>query len=157
MGTWLHHVRLGYNYRLDEMSSALARVQFSRLDELLRKRERVAGWYTERLSRVAAVETPHTASTTTRMSWFVYVIRTRQASDRDRVVECLRADGIPSRPYFSPIHLQPFYRDRFGYAPGMYPACEDWGARALAVPFSSVMTEDQVDSVCRALTRALGS
>lgn len=157
MGTWLHHVRLGYNYRLDEMSCALAAVQFSRLDELLEKRARVAGWYTERLANVAAIETPRVASTTTRMSWFVYVIRTRRPQDRDLLVEQLKAEGIPSRPYFSPIHLQPFYRDRFGYEPGMYPTTEDWGARALALPFSSVMTSEQVDVVCRAVTRALGA
>jgi dTDP-4-amino-4,6-dideoxygalactose transaminase len=157
MGTGPHHVRLGYNYRLDEMSSALAGVQFNRMDELLDKRDRVAGWYNERLSGVAAIELPRIAAATTRMSWFVYVIRTCRASDRDRLVERLRADGIPSRPYFLPIHLQPFYRDRFGYAPGMYSTCEDWGSRALALPFSGVMTEDQVDIVCDALMRALGA
>jgi dTDP-4-amino-4,6-dideoxygalactose transaminase len=154
-GGWLHHVRLGYNYRLDEMSAALALVQFDRLEELLRKRARVAGWYAERLQDVAALELPHLASTTTRMSWFVYVLRTRRPDDRDRVVERLRVDGIPSRPYFSPIHLQPFYRAQFGYAAGTFAACEDWGARAIAVPFSSVMTVDQVDVVCNSLRRAL--
>lgn len=156
MGIWLQHDRLGYNYRLDEMSSALALVQFSRLGELLQKRDQVARWYTERLANIDAIETPHIASTTSRMSWFDYVLRMRRVADRDRVGDRLRAERIPSRPHFSPIHLQPFYRERFGYAPGMYPMCEDWGARALAMPFSSVMTVEQVDIVCRALTRALG-
>jgi dTDP-4-amino-4,6-dideoxygalactose transaminase len=85
----------------------------------------------------------------------VYVLRTRHPDDRDRVVERLRADGIPSRPYFSPIHLQPFYRAQFGYAEGAFRTCEDWGARAVAVPFSSVMTVEQVDIVCRSLRRTL--
>ncbi|MDR1990054.1 MAG: DegT/DnrJ/EryC1/StrS family aminotransferase [Acidobacteriaceae bacterium] len=154
-GGWLHHVRLGFNYRMDEMSAALALVQFDRLEELLQKRARVAEWYTERLRDVAALELPYTAATTTRMSWFVYVVRTRRAADRDRVVAHLRRDGIPSRPYFSPIHLQPFYQAQFGYAEGTFAACEDWGARAIAVPFSSVMTVEQVEIVCRSLRRAL--
>jgi len=157
MGIWLRHDRLGYNYRLDEMSAALALVQFSRLDELLQKRDQVARWYTERLAGIDAIETPHIAPTTSRMSWFDYVLRMRRVADRDRVGDRLRAECIPSRPHFSPIHLQPFYRERFGYEPGMYPMCEDWGARALAMPFSSVMTVEQVDIVCRALTRALGA
>ncbi len=155
-GGWLHHVRLGYNYRMDEMSAALGLVQVGRLDEILAKRAQVARWYTERLADVEAIEVPQVAASTSRMSWFVYVIRTRRAADRNRVVEQLRAEGIPSRPYFSPIHLQPFYRERFGYAEGAYPVCEDWGARAIAVPFSGVMTPDQVDIVCGALRRALG-
>ncbi|MFN7918092.1 MAG: DegT/DnrJ/EryC1/StrS family aminotransferase [Vicinamibacterales bacterium] len=154
-GAWLHHVRLGYNYRLDEMSAALALVQFDRLHELLEKRARVAAWYTERLADVAALELPHVAPTTTRMSWFVYVLRTRRAADRDRLVARLREDGIPSRPYFSPIHLQPFYRTQFGYTEGAFPVCEDWGSRALAVPFSSVMSAEQVDVVCDSVRRAL--
>lgn len=154
-GGWLHHVRLGFNYRLDEMRAALGLVQFSRLDELLEKRARVAQWYTERLASVPALELPQVVASTTRMSWFVYVVRTRRAEDRDRVVAHLKADGIPSRPYFSPIHLQPFYSAQFGYRDGDFPVCEDWGARAIAVPFSSVMTVEQVDAVCGSLKRAL--
>ena len=156
VGADAEHVRLGYSYRLDEMSAALARVQFSRLDELLRKRDRVVSWYAERLGGLEAIEIPRVASFTSRMSWFVYVLRARRARDRDRIVDRLMSAGIPSRRYFTPIHLQPYYRDRFGYEPGLYPTSEDWGARALAVPFSSVMTVEQVDGVCRALERAVG-
>jgi dTDP-4-amino-4,6-dideoxygalactose transaminase len=56
--------------------------------------------------------------------------------------------GVPTRPYFTPIHLQPFYRERFGCSPGDLPVTEDLAARSLALPFSSVMTEEQVDYVC---------
>ena len=56
--TWLQHTYLGYNYRLDEMSAALGVVQMSRLDELLNKRDRVAGWYAERLGEIPGVEPP---------------------------------------------------------------------------------------------------
>ena len=57
----------------------------------------------------------------------------------------LAGQGIPSRPYFTPIHLQPFYRETFGYAPGDFPVTEYLGDVSLALPFSSVMTEDQVE------------
>jgi perosamine synthetase len=66
-------------------------------------------------------------------------------------VNRLKDKGIPSRPYFTPIHLQPFYRERFGWGPGDLPVTEDLGDRSLALPFSSVMTEAQVDAVCEAL------
>jgi len=72
-------------------------------------------------------------------------------------MKALAGRGIPTRPYFVPIHLQPFYRSRFGYAPGDFPQTEAWGASAMALPFSGVMTEDQVDRVCtevRAVLRA---
>ncbi|MFQ5616668.1 MAG: DegT/DnrJ/EryC1/StrS family aminotransferase, partial [Anaerolineales bacterium] len=103
--TWLQHTHLGYNYRLDEMSAALGKVQMSRLDELLAKREQTAAWYKERLSEIPGVETLQILPHTTRMSWFVYVVRFKEGKDRDAVSWALKARGIPNRPYFIPIHL----------------------------------------------------
>ncbi|MFW6115946.1 MAG: DegT/DnrJ/EryC1/StrS family aminotransferase, partial [Chloroflexota bacterium] len=153
--TWLNHVRLGYNYRMDEMSAALGLSQIERIDDLLAQRTQVTRWYDQRLADVEGVETPYVAPATTRMSWFVYVIRITAKVGRDRVMEVLREQGIPSRPYFTPIHLQPFYVDRFGYREGDFPVTEEAGNKCLALPFSSVMTEEQVDVVCDALRAAL--
>ena len=153
---WLAHSRLGYNYRLDELSAALGAVQAARLDELLAKRERVAGWYAARLAGLEGVERPAPAPWTTRMSWFVYVVRLAPGHDRDRVIRDLEARGIPARPYFPPIHLQPFYRGRFGLRPGDFPVTEAAGASCLALPFFGTMREEQVDTVCGALAEALG-
>jgi dTDP-4-amino-4,6-dideoxygalactose transaminase len=154
---WLNHTRLGYNYRLDEMSAALGSVQMGRLNELLAKRERVAGWYNERLARLELVETPCIVPTTSKMSWFVYVVRILPPANRDEVMRKLDGMGIPSRPYFTPIHLQPFYQQLFDYRRGDFPVTEYLGDVSLALPFSSVMTEEQVDQVCTALARVLAS
>jgi perosamine synthetase len=149
--TWLDHTYLGYNYRMDELSAALGVVQMQRLPELLANRQRVAGWYRERLVEIAGVEAPHLAPTTSAASWFVYVIRLKPRIDRAAAAARLEALGIPVRPYFLPIHLQPYMVERFGYRPGDFPVTEDLGARGLALPFSGKMSEDQVDQVCRAL------
>jgi dTDP-4-amino-4,6-dideoxygalactose transaminase len=126
-----------------------------RLDELLKKRDRVANWYNERLSEIPAVETPIVDPNTTRMSWFVYVIRFNAAVDREALVKRLEARGIPARPYFAPIHMQPYMVERFGYRTGDFPVTDDLGRRSLALPFSGVMTEEQVDYVCSALREEL--
>lgn len=152
---WLNHSRLGYNYRLDEMSAALGLSQIQRIDELLAKRERVAGWYNERLRDEELIEAPHIAATTTRMSWFVYVVRIKPPAQRDEVIRRLAEVGVPSRPYFTPIHLQPFYREKFGYQRGDFPVTEYLGDVSLALPFSGVMTEEQVDYVCQQLRAAI--
>ena len=148
---WLNHTRLGYNYRMGEMSAALGVSQLRRIEELLAKRERVAEWYNERLVDVEGVQIPYIGPTTTRMSWFVYVVRFAPEIGRNRVVAQLKKQGIPSRPYFTPIHLQPFYVQKFGYQRGDFPVTEEAGDTCLALPFSSVMTEEQVEYVCLAL------
>jgi dTDP-4-amino-4,6-dideoxygalactose transaminase len=155
---WLNHTRLGFNYRLDELSAALGCVQMQRIHELLAKRARVAAWYNERLvdmELMELIERPIISANTTRMSWFVYVVRIKPPARRDVVMRLLAAAGIPSRPYFTPIHLQPFYRKRFGFRRGDFPVTERLGDTSLALPFSGVMTESQVDMVCEQLRRSL--
>jgi perosamine synthetase len=155
-GTWMNHVRLGYNYRLDEMSAALGLSQLRRLDSILDRRARVAAQYNERLSRVEGVRIHHVATETTRMSWFVYVIRLDERVDRVALMAALEEDGIPTRPYFVPIHLQPLYRERFGYRPGDFPVTERVATSTLALPFFTDMDEAQVDFVCERLAARIG-
>lgn len=153
--TWLEHSYLGYNYRLSELSAALGRSQMERLETLLEKRDRVAAWYTERLAVLDAVEVPQVVSSTTRMSWFVYVIRLAEGVDRNNVIEHLAERGVPSRPYFAPIHLQPYFQEMYAYREGDFPVTEDLGSRSLALPFSSVMPESDVEYVCKTIAEVI--
>lgn len=152
---WLQHTHLGYNYRMDEMSAALGLSQIKRIDDLVAKRKMVADWYIKNLQEIGGVEVPFISPNTTRMSWFVFVIRFDPRYDRDRIAEKLDAAGIPVRPYFLPIHLQPYMVERFGFREGDFPVTEDLGRRSLALPFSGVMTEEQVILVCDRLKACL--
>ena len=154
--TWLSHTYLGYNYRLDEMSAALGIAQLTRLEEMIAKREAVASLYSQQLSDVPGIEIPVVLSETERMSWFVYVIRLAKEIDRDSLAKRLEAHGVPVRPYFLPIHLQPYMQERFDYREGDFPVTEDLGRRGFAVPFSGVMTREQVEYVCAALRQEIG-
>jgi dTDP-4-amino-4,6-dideoxygalactose transaminase len=151
MDAWLRHDRVGYNYRLSELAAALGLAQFSRFDHLLAARDRVASWYFERLNAVPGVQVPFLSRDTTRMSWFAYVVRLTNGVDRQTVMDGLAHQGIPSRAYFSPIHLQPSYAARFGYARGDFPVTEALGDSCLALPFSGTLSEPQVDRVCTVL------
>jgi dTDP-4-amino-4,6-dideoxygalactose transaminase len=155
MSEWLEHDRLGYNYRMDELSAALGVAQLTRLAELLAGRERVARWYTERLDGLPGVTLPFVHPATTRMSWFAYVIRLDADIGRHALMSDLAARGVPTRPYFTPIHLQPFYVERFGYVRGDFPVTEALSDASLALPFSGVMSESDVDRVCVELAAAI--
>ncbi len=153
--TWLQHTHLGYNYRLDEMSAALGLSQMDRLGDVLRRRAQVADWYAQHLAKIEEVTPPQLVENTTGVSWFVYVIRVNASIDRDRLAKILKERGIPVRPYFAPIHLQPYMMDMFGCQRGDYPVTEDLGDRSLALPFSGKMTEEEVITVCQQVADAL--
>ncbi|MGB8252769.1 MAG: DegT/DnrJ/EryC1/StrS family aminotransferase, partial [Anaerolineaceae bacterium] len=153
--TWLQHTYLGYNYRLNEFNAALGAVQMSRLEELLRNREQVAGWYDHHLQGIPGITRPHIMPETTRMSWFVFIVWLEDEKTRDRVAKELKTRDIPVRPYFSPIHLQPYMVERFGYKKGDFPVTESLGERGLALPFSGKMTEEMVVEVCHQLSAVL--
>jgi dTDP-4-amino-4,6-dideoxygalactose transaminase len=95
------------------------------------------------------------AEPTSRLSWFAYIIHLAPDIDRDRVIAQLERRNIPSRVYFSPIHLQPLYRERFGYREGDFPVAERVAASTLALPFHSNMPEENIEYVAATLATAV--
>jgi perosamine synthetase len=154
-GTGYSSDRLGYNYRLDEMSAALGVAQLKRLDGMLAQRQSVAVKYADLLRRVPGVTVKGAVSSTTRMSWFVFVIHLDPHIDRNRVMEQLESRGIPSRVYFTPIHLEPYYRKRFGFKPGDFPVAERVAASILALPFHTNLSDAEMEEIVTALQSAV--
>jgi len=154
---WLAHARLGYNYRLSEISAALGVAQIARLDDILENRRRVAQAYMERLMTNRYLILP-TLMDDTHMSWFVFVVRLNdlfEPGDRDQIIRDLRAQGIGCSNYFPPIHLQPYIQQMMGTKAGDMPICEYVAARTLALPFFTRMTGRQVERVCDELESVL--
>ena len=150
--SWLQHSRLGFNYRLDEMSAALGAGQIARIDQLLRRRASVAALYMERLASLSWLSTfGEGDALSAETSWFVFVVRLADGVDRQGLLTYLEDNGIPSRAYFSPLHTQPHIARRWGYSAGDFPVAERLGRSCLALPFSGRMTEEEVDYVCRAV------
>jgi perosamine synthetase len=154
---WLDHDRLGFNYRLDELSCALGLAQLERLDELLDERSRVAALYADALADVDGLDLPCPDADGDRRSWFVYVVQLPSGVDRDAAVVAMRERGVDTKPYLPAIHLMSFYRERFGHREGEFPVCEDVAARSLALPFFPELTEGEVEQVAAALRDVIES
>ena len=154
-GEWLDHERLGYNFRMDELSAALGCSQMERIEEILEKRAKVAEMYEEKLTEVEEVQVPYIAPYVSRMSWFVYVVRLKRGIDRNKVIKYLNEEGVQCKPYFTPIHLQPFYRKMFGYKEGDFPITEDVTGRTIALPFFNNLKEEQIDYVVEKLKQGI--
>jgi perosamine synthetase len=155
---WLQHVRLGYNYRIDEMSAALGVAQLERLDEIVGARARVAELYGKALSEIEGLTLPAPFAGG-RMSFFVYVVHLPEGfskADRDGILEGLRGRGIECGDYFQPIHLQPFLRESLGTGPGLCPVAERIGERTVALPFFVGLPSSDIERVAAALGELVG-
>jgi len=156
--SWLYHTRLGYNYRISDINCALGISQLKRLDKIIEIRDVVAKIYSQKLSEVEEVITPYVSPDTTRMSWFVYVIRlTDKFSkfERDQIIEELSKRGIQTRNYFEAIHLEPFYVEQFGFKEGDFPITEFVSERTIALPFYTTMSEEEIDYVVKNLKEVI--
>ncbi|MGH9680784.1 MAG: DegT/DnrJ/EryC1/StrS family aminotransferase [Candidatus Acidiferrales bacterium] len=156
-GQWLRHVRLGFNYRLSELHCALGAAQLDRADELLAMRRGVAAQYNIQLRAESHIHLPVSIPAVTK-SWFAYVIQLRNgpgSAFRDRIRERLRQQGVPSQVYFPTIYSEPYFEPYLETLPRKLPHTERAAETCMALPFSSVLTEGEVRTVCTELSNAL--
>src|SRR4029453_15318515 len=102
-----------------------------------------------------SVELPHPDDDDHRRSWFVYVVQVAEGIDRNGVMGKLAEQGIASKPYLPSIHLQPYWRERFGTKEGMFPVSEDASRRSLALPFHPRPERAPPEPVAEALAASL--
>lgn len=159
------HERLGFNYRLSEIASAIGVGQMERLDHLLAERSRVASLYGDALTEIGAsyagegdfdgLLLPCKDRGEEKRSWFVYPIRVPTGTDVELVADRLTSAGVSAKPYLPCVHLLPDYRERFGFEEGHCPHAEAASRRSLALPFHGGMQEDDVRRAARTLETVL--
>ena len=150
--------RLGFNYRFTDLQAALGIAQLEKLDRLLAMRSDVAARYTTLLDGVDGVEPPHADDC--RASPLVVRLRRQgraEGVDRDAVIERLAAQGVEAGLYVPAVHLQPYMRERYGFAEGMCPVAEDACSRTLALPFFPQLEAADQELVVEALRTLNGA
>lgn len=150
---WFEHILLGYNYRMPEVCAAMGIAQLKRIDEILEKRAKKASLYNEKLKDFEEIDLPCKTN-----SWFVYVVRLKEKysqEDRDRIIRKMIGNGIQCSNYFYPIHLQPYYRENFGFKKGDFPNCEYVSERTIALPFYNNLPEEQIDFIVKTLKQII--
>jgi len=151
-GDWLVHQRLGFNFRMDEMSAAVGLAQLEKLELMLEGRARVARRYNELLEGVPGVERPYQGPHP--RSWFIYHVRLDGSIDRRAVIGGMAERGVATRPYLPAIHLQPEYR-RLGMREGMLPITERVSRSTLALPFFVQLEDQDIEYVCASLREVI--
>jgi dTDP-4-amino-4,6-dideoxygalactose transaminase len=153
---WFHHVRLGFNYRFTDLQAAVGIAQLEKLDRILELRAAAAARYGELLAAVDGVEPPVADDEDHRRSWFVYVVELARGVDRDAVLAGLAAEGVEAGLYVPCVHLQPYMRERYGFAEGLCPVAEDAAQRTVALPFYPQLEAEDQERVVDAVRAAVG-
>ena len=157
-GQWRYEmVLLGFNYRLTDIACALGLSQLKKLDGNLSRRREIAAHYATEFRDLAGVMPP-TGRAGVDPAWHLYPIRLnleRLSANRAQVFRALRAENIGVNVHYIPVHLHPYYRDRFGYRGGEYPVAEAAYEQLISLPMFHGMTDGDVQDVITAVEKVL--
>jgi perosamine synthetase len=148
---------LGFNYRLTDIACALGLAQLERLEANLARRRQIAARYTAAFRDLEGVVPPEARSEVS-PAWHLYPVRldlARLSADRDQVFRALRAENIGVNVHYIPVHLQPYYRERFGYRGGECPVAEEAYECLISLPMFQGMSDQDVEDVIHAVNKVV--
>lgn len=155
-GSWYYEVRyLGYKYNLTDIAAALGLCQLAKLERFNARRRELAARYNAAFAELGEVTTL-TVRPEVETAQHLYVIKLgldRLTVDRATFIEALRAEGIGASVHFIPVHLHPYYREKYGYAPGAFPVAEQAYEQSISLPLYPRMSDQDADDVILAVTR----
>jgi len=157
-GSWYYEVQLpGYKYNMTDIQASLGLHQLARQEEFLRVRERYARVYTEAFADLPEIRAPFVKDHV-RHAWHLYIVQLnleRLTIDRGQFIEALRGENVGTSVHFIPLHLHPFYQQRYGFKKGDFPVAEDAYEGIVSLPLYPRMTEEDVDDVVRAVKKVI--
>lgn len=158
VNAWYYEMsELGYNYRASDIHCALGCSQLAKLPRFAAERRRLANLYDELLAPLAPVVRPNTRMPDCEPAWHLYAVQIDYEAvgrSRNEVMSQLRASGIGTQVHYIPVHLQPYYRHRYG--PLDLPGARQYYERTLSLPLFVGLTDDDVSHVVKTLQSVIG-
>jgi dTDP-4-amino-4,6-dideoxygalactose transaminase len=148
----------GFKYNMSDLMAAIGIHQLKKVDRFQERREEIARHYSESLGELP-LKTPYVARPKDKHAWHLYVIQLELEIikiSRDEFIEKMSEKGIGTSVHFIPLHLHPYWRDRYGFRPKDFPVALDCYLRAVSLPIYSKMSEEDVERVIRAVHAILG-
>lgn len=156
LGNWHYDmVSLGYNYRITDFQCALGISQLKKLPNWIKRRQQIAAKYDEAFKDYDKIS-PLSNSSNVSNAYHLYVIRLSDNLDRGKVFSRLRNSKIGVNVHYIPVHLHPYYREKFGTSEGMCPVAEAAYEKIISIPMFPAMTDADVDRVISTLMEITG-
>lgn len=170
-GPWLYEMHeVGYNYRVTDIQCALGLSQLTKLERFIQRRAEIVARYNGAFAFLPLVRTPQVPGFgpppsrltqvsgsglyPSRIAWHLYVLQIDFAAlgkPRTQVMNELRQCGIGTQVHYIPVHLQPYYGNKYGYGPGKCPQAESYYSRCLSLPLFPTMTDHDADRVIQSV------
>jgi dTDP-4-amino-4,6-dideoxygalactose transaminase len=147
----------GYKYNMTDIAAAIGVEQLRKVEQFEQKRARIAQRYSQAFKGLP-LSRPTVSRPDDRHAWHLYVIRLqleRLSISRDRFIELLAENGIGASVHFIPLHLQPYWRDKYALSPASFPAATDAYQRAVSLPIYPAMDDESIERVIDVVTRIL--
>ncbi|MFZ2298111.1 MAG: DegT/DnrJ/EryC1/StrS family aminotransferase [Aquabacterium sp.] len=157
--SWYYEiVAPGFKYNLTDIAAAMGLHQLKRLPGFQTRREQIAARYDEALADLPLIVPPRPVHAGDLHSWHLYVVRLSDAAtlNRDQLIESLFADGIGVSVHYIPLHLHPYWKERYDLKPEQFPHSQKAYERMLTLPLYTRMTDDDVERVITAVRKACG-
>ena len=142
---------------MPDLMAAIGIHQLRKIGKLQMRRKEIAGRYTEAFVDLP-LRLPYIARPDDTHSWHLYMIQLELdalAIGRNQVIEELAELGIGTSVHFIPLHIQPYWRDRYGFKPDDFPVAMDCYSRAISLPIYSKMANADVDRVIEGVRRVV--
>lgn len=154
IGPWFYEMtEVGFNYRITDVQCAFGLSQLRKLDRFVQRRAEIVAQYNAAFSSLPLICTPQVSgfsSHPSRIAWHLYVLQIDFAAlgrTRIQVMNELREHGVGTQVHYIPVHLQPYYRNKYGYAPGKCPTAEAYYTHCLSLPLYPDLTDADVQRV----------
>lgn len=157
-GSWFYEmVDLGYNYRITDIQCALGLSQLNKLPGWVKRRQEIAQKYDAAFAEFPAIR-PLKVRADVSHAYHLYIVRfdlSRLRATRAEIFTALRAEGIGVNVHYIPVHLHPFYRERFGTGPGLCPVAEATYEEIITLPLFPRMSDNDVEDVITAVHKVV--
>lgn len=159
-GPWYYEMHmLGYNYRITDFQCALGISQLKKLDGFVKRRREIAAYYDEVFKGNEYIQTPENGAGC-RHAYHIYPLRIKHdklKTTKKELFVSLREKNIIGQVHYIPVHLQPYYKEKFGFKQGDYPAAEKFYEEEISIPMYPALTDEDLQYIAKTIIEIVNS